>query len=263
MTTWRKSPSASARMRPMLSKAASTWPASPPATVRSLASTPTWPDSSMRRPPRTTTAWLKPYCRVLNTLSGLRVSRGIKTPGRGRGNGKGGAWPQASIGLCRLRAGGLPPERIERLQPAVPAGGRLRFGGRRGQGGRALLPNPGDRFADLRHGRQRGALALGDGPRALAEIGRADVVDLRLDHHLRPCPLLLAQPLAHDRQRLVDDAEHVLRHPAAGTGGDVHRDHHVGAELARRVHRHRAGHAAVDVAVPADPGRLEDPRHRA
>ena len=32
---------------------------------------PTCPDSNMRRLPVTTTAWLKPYCTELKTVSGL------------------------------------------------------------------------------------------------------------------------------------------------------------------------------------------------
>lgn len=45
--------------------------------------------------------------------------------------------------------------------------------------------------------------------------------------------------------------------PAAGLAGNIHGHHEFGTELARRIHRHRADHAAIDEVVLTDGHRLE------
>ena len=53
------------------------------------------------------------------------------------------------------------------------------------------------------------------------------------------------------------------RRLAAGLVGDVHGNHHVGAQLARSIHWHGADDAAINEMVLADHHRLEHPRHAA
>src|SRR5690606_40776079 len=103
------------------------------------------------------------------------------------------------------------------------------------------------------------ALSFEDGPVALGKVRRADVGYGRPDHHVGAGQFLLAQLAAHDRDRLVDDAQQVARGAAGGAVGDVDRDHHVRPQFARGVHRYRAGHAAVDVMLATDRHRLEHP----
>src|SRR5690606_16807755 len=165
-------------------------------------------------------------------------------------------------------AGPVPGEGVEAAYPAVAAidVGRLRGRFLLGLAPRGLQPGPlvgGDAGADPRQRRQRRALALEDRRVPLLEADRADVVHPWPDHHVGPFQLLPPQGLAHDRDRLVDDAGQRGWRGAAGLGRDVHRDDDVGAQLAGRVHRYRADYAAVDVAAAADARRLEHAWHAA
>ncbi|SON85738.1 hypothetical protein XFF6166_70015 [Xanthomonas citri pv. fuscans] len=111
--------------------------------------------------------------------------------------------------------------------------------------------------ANLRHHRHCGALAFEDRRTTLVEIGRADIVDLGANDHVGTFEFGLAQALAHDRDRLVHRAQQVPRVLAAGLAGNIHGHHEFGTQLACRVHRHRADHAAIDEVVLTDGHRLE------
>ncbi|MPM57277.1 hypothetical protein SDC9_104099 [bioreactor metagenome] len=62
---------------------------------------------------------------------------------------------------------------------------------------------------------------------------------------------------------MVECPQHVAGRLSARFVGDVHCDHDIGTQLARSVHRHRAGDAAINIVKLANRHRLKYARHAA
>src|SRR5690606_3792733 len=142
-------------------------------------------------------------------------------------------------------AGSVPGEGVEAAYPAVAAidVGRLRGRFLLGLAPRGLQPGPlvgGAAGADPRQRRQRRVGAHGGRRAALLEGDPAGIPPPGPGHHAGPFQLLPPQGLAHDRDRLVDDAGQRGWRGAAGLVRGIHREDDVRAQLAGRVHRYRA-----------------------
>ena len=117
---------------------------------------------------------------------------------------------------------------------------------------------------DLRQQGLRGTFAFQDRTVFLCEIGSADVVDLGTNYHVGTRQFQRTQFLAHDGDALIDITQQAggIGH-AIGLAADVHRDHKIGTQLTRGIHRHRTGHAAVYIVILADTHGFKHPRDRA
>ena len=115
---------------------------------------------------------------------------------------------------------------------------------------------------DLRQRCLGGLLPLQDRLVALREVAGGDVSHLRLDDHVGPRQLGRGDLRVHHADRLEDRVQRGIGNGAGHAPGDVDGDHHVRPQPPRRVHRHRAHHAAVEADLPLEDDRLEDPRNR-
>jgi hypothetical protein len=107
-------------------------------------------------------------------------------------------------------------------------------------------------------GRQRGQrrLAAGpDGAHAGGEVGAGHAHQRRPQHDVGVAQLELVDAAAHDGEGLQQQPQASPVGCAFGRRRDVDRDHHLGAHLARKAHRHGRHEPAVDVlAVPMRTG---------
>lgn len=93
------------------------------------------------------------------------------------------------------------------------------------------------------------------------EVPRLDVGQGRANDDVGVAQLVAGDDTAHDGRGLPEDGAQAIDRLAFRTGGNVDGDHEIGTHLARRLDRHRAGQATIDVAAATELGRLEDARH--
>ncbi|MCY1219310.1 hypothetical protein D9M72_312790 [compost metagenome] len=112
----------------------------------------------------------------------------------------------------------------------------------------------------------RGGLADGDGCRQVVEVGRGKIAQRRLDQHVggpqrgqRRTHVLLGEDIEHLAGHADERGQLLTLHQRRA---QVHRDHDIGAHLARHVHRQVVGQAAVDQQPALILGRRHRARHR-
>ena len=118
-------------------------------------------------------------------------------------------------------------------------------------------------FPNLRHDGHSGFFAFDNGVGTLTEVGSTNIQHLGANDDVGAGQLGLTQLLPHDGNGLAQRAQHAVWRLASGLVGDVHGNHHISAQLARGIYRHRAGNAAIHKVKLANSDWLEYAGHAA